>query len=81
MQPEIKRDTRIKWRLSPLRNYPAQSFAARKKRGGGAICERINGTVAGGSRNAATLKKHKISADSLMFQNDLQLGLLDLLIR
>ena len=81
MQPEIKRDTRIKWRLSPLRNYPAQSFAARKKRGGGAICERINGTVAGRIQECGDLEETQISSDSLMFQNDLQLGLLDLLIR
>ena len=48
---------RIKWCLSPHRNDPAQSFAARKKRGGGAICERINGTVAGRVQECGDLEE------------------------
>ena len=71
---------RIKWCLSPHRNDPAQSFAARKKEKAGQFARELMEPLREGSRNAATLKKHKISSDSLMFQIDLQLGLLDILI-
>ena len=57
---EIKRPEGVKNKvesLSPLRNYPAQSFAGREKRGGGAICTRINGTVAGTIQECGDLEE------------------------
>ena len=54
---KVTRGAKIKWRLSPLRNYPAQSFAGREKRGGGAICTRINGTVAGTIQECGDLEE------------------------
>ena len=41
VQPEIKSGTRIKWCLSPHRNYPAQSFAARKKEEAGQFAREL----------------------------------------
>ena len=70
-----KRGTKIKWRLSPLRNYPAQSFAGREKRGGGAICTRINGTVAGTIQECGDLEE---TQEILAFLNVLSLFFLSL---